>query len=156
MSSVEQILVATDGSEHSIRAATLAGNLARGLDASVTVLLVQDERYVVAEAWNAAAGPAASESRAGSVEEARQSMEQSARSEEIARTTQAVGDVPVGLKQVQIWGHPADAICRYAKDHDVDLIVMGSHGRSGLMRAVLGSVSHSVVNTAPCAVTIVR
>lgn len=156
MFNIKHILVPTDGSEGSLKAAALAGHLARALKARVSVLLVQDERFVVAEAWNAAAGSAAYESRSGSVEDVRQSMEERAESAEIAETTKAVGDAPGGLQQVQIWGHPADEIRQYAKDHDVDLIVMGSHGRSGLMRALLGSVSHNVVNTAPCAVTIVR
>lgn len=156
MSRINHILVPTDGSEGSFNAARLAGNLARELEATVTVLYVQDERLVVMEAWNVALGSAAQESQPGIVEETRQAMEHRARSTEIAQTIEALGDIPGELHQVQVWGHPADAICRYAKDHDVDLIVMGSHGRSGLMRAMLGSVSHSVVNTAPCAVTIVR
>jgi len=156
MSSTKHILVPTDGSEGSLKAAAFAGNLARGLKAKVSVLLVQDERLVVAQAWNAVEGAAVHESQSGSVEETRQAMEDRAESTEIAQTVQAVGDVPDGLQQVQVWGHPAEEIGRYAKENDVDLIVMGSHGRSGLMRAVLGSVSHNVVNTAPCAVTVVR
>ncbi len=53
-------------------------------------------------------------------------------------------------------GHVGDQICEFARDNNVDLIVMGSHGRTGIKRALLGSVSYSVVNQATCAVTIVR
>ena len=53
-------------------------------------------------------------------------------------------------------GHVGDQICTFAKENDVDMIVMGSHGRKGIKRALLGSVSYSVVNQATCAVTIVR
>lgn len=48
------------------------------------------------------------------------------------------------------------AILRYARDHDIDLIVMGTHGRRGLRALVLGSVAAEVVREAPCAVLTVR
>jgi nucleotide-binding universal stress UspA family protein len=48
------------------------------------------------------------------------------------------------------------AILRYAKEQDVDLIVMGTHGRRGLRALVLGSVAAEVVREAPCAVLTVR
>jgi nucleotide-binding universal stress UspA family protein len=44
----------------------------------------------------------------------------------------------------------------YARDREVDLIVVGSHGRRGLPRALLGSVAEKVVRTAPCPVLVVR
>ena len=53
-------------------------------------------------------------------------------------------------------GHAADVINKIAKAWADDLIVMGSHGRGGLGRVVLGSVSESVVRHAPCPVLIVR
>jgi nucleotide-binding universal stress UspA family protein len=48
------------------------------------------------------------------------------------------------------------AILRYARDYDIDLIVMGTHGRRGLRALVLGSVASEVVREAPCAVLTVR
>ena len=48
------------------------------------------------------------------------------------------------------------AILRYARDHAIDLIVMGTHGRRGLRALVLGSVASEVVREAPCAVLTVR
>lgn len=48
------------------------------------------------------------------------------------------------------------AILRYARDHNMDLIVMGTHGRRGLRALVLGSVAAEVVREAPCAVLTVR
>ena len=62
----------------------------------------------------------------------------------------------VSYKAYVVWGHPADQICRFASESDADLIVIGSHGRTGISRAILGSVSHAVANQAPCPVTIVR
>ena len=53
-------------------------------------------------------------------------------------------------------GEPADAIVRFAQERDIDLIVMGTHGRSGLQHVFLGSVAEKVVRQAPCPVLIVR
>jgi nucleotide-binding universal stress UspA family protein len=53
-------------------------------------------------------------------------------------------------------GRPARTIVAYAEDHDIDHIVMGSHGRSGLARVLLGSVAESVVRRSPVPVTIIR
>ena len=53
-------------------------------------------------------------------------------------------------------GSPALEIARYAKEADIDLIVMGTHGRGFVAHAVLGSVAEKVVRTAPCPVLTVR
>lgn len=53
-------------------------------------------------------------------------------------------------------GDPADAIVRVAQGHEVDLIVMGTHGRTGLAHVFLGSVAEQVVRHASCPVLIAR
>jgi len=53
-------------------------------------------------------------------------------------------------------GPPSDAINHYARDHAIDLIVISSHGRSGLAKALVGSVADQVVRKAPCPVLVVR
>jgi nucleotide-binding universal stress UspA family protein len=53
-------------------------------------------------------------------------------------------------------GPPFLEIIRYAKEHDIDLIVMGTHGRSGLVHVLMGSVAERVVRKAPCPVLTVR
>jgi nucleotide-binding universal stress UspA family protein len=53
-------------------------------------------------------------------------------------------------------GTPAEEIVRYAGDRDVDLLIMGTHGRSGVAHLLLGSVAEHVVRTAPCPVLLVR
>jgi universal stress protein A len=55
-----------------------------------------------------------------------------------------------------VGGHPATEILRVAREGDFDLIVMGTHGRRGLRRLVVGSVADEVSRTAPCSVTVVR
>jgi nucleotide-binding universal stress UspA family protein len=49
-------------------------------------------------------------------------------------------------------GAPAARIVQYAERHGIDLIVLGTHGRTGVTRALLGSVAERVVRTAPCPV----
>lgn len=51
---------------------------------------------------------------------------------------------------------PADAIVRYARTEQIDLIVMGTRGRGGVPRLLLGSVAERVVRTAPCPVLTIR
>ncbi|GAB3019551.1 universal stress protein [Natronobiforma cellulositropha] len=53
-------------------------------------------------------------------------------------------------------GSPARELVAYADEHDVDHVVIGSHGRSGVSRVLLGSVAEVVARRAPCPVTIVR
>ena len=62
------------------------------------------------------------------------------------RTVQAVTET----------GKVADAIVAYAERHDVDHVVIGSHGRAGLARFLLGSVAETVARRSPVSVTIVR
>ncbi|MFC4541385.1 universal stress protein [Halosolutus amylolyticus] len=53
-------------------------------------------------------------------------------------------------------GRPRRKILDYADEHDVDHIVMGSHGRKGVSRVLLGSVAETVTRRSPMPVTIVR
>lgn len=56
----------------------------------------------------------------------------------------------------QVVGSVADAVIEYADEHGVDRIVIGSHGRTGASRVLLGSVAETVARRAPVPVTIVR
>jgi nucleotide-binding universal stress UspA family protein len=51
---------------------------------------------------------------------------------------------------------PADAILKLAQDENVDMIVIGTHGRAGLLRLVMGSVAQQVLNGATCPVVTVK
>lgn len=53
-------------------------------------------------------------------------------------------------------GSPKVEIIRYARNQDIDLIVLSTHGRTGLPHVILGSVAENVVRTAPCPVLTVR
>ncbi len=76
----------------------------------------------------------------------------------------ATADLKAMLKEVKptvdsvpfehhlITGDPAGAIVRFAETEAIDLIVLGTHGRTGLMRMLMGSVAESIVRRAPCPV----
>ncbi len=54
------------------------------------------------------------------------------------------------------WGDAVDAIVGYARDHAIDLIVIATHGRTGLGHVLLGSVAERIVREAPCPVLTIR
>ena len=63
-------------------------------------------------------------------------------------------DIPV--QHVLLEGDPAEEIMRYAGDAGVDLIVMGTHGRTGVERLLMGSVAEKVMRGAGCSVLVVK
>lgn len=62
----------------------------------------------------------------------------------------------VTVRPEVVEGTPFHEIIAYARDKDVDLIVMGTHGHTGLVHVLLGSVAEKVVRKAPCPVLTVR
>ena len=78
-------------------------------------------------------------------------------SDELARTRELA--VQLGARDVEtvvVEGQPAAEIVRVADERAIDLIVLGSHGRGGISRAILGSVADRVMRTARCPVLIVH
>ena len=65
-------------------------------------------------------------------------------------------DNDVAVERVVEVGKPTRVIVEYAEDNDIDHIVMGSHGRSGVSRILLGSVAETVVRRSPVPVTVTR
>ena len=65
-------------------------------------------------------------------------------------------DPQVPYQHRLITGEPASAIARLAEDENVDMIAMGTHGRSGLSRLLMGSVAEAVVRRAKCPVLIYK
>lgn len=59
-------------------------------------------------------------------------------------------------RSVQLEGEPAEVLLRYAHELDVDMVVLGSHGRTGLKRLVLGSVAEQVIRTSGLSVVVAR
>jgi nucleotide-binding universal stress UspA family protein len=59
-------------------------------------------------------------------------------------------------ERIVLYGVPLQEIVNVARVRQVDLIVMGTHGRTGLLHVLLGSVAEQVVRLAPCSVLVVR
>jgi nucleotide-binding universal stress UspA family protein len=60
------------------------------------------------------------------------------------------------VKTAVVAGDPASEIIRFARAEAADLVVVGTHGRTGLKRLVIGSVAERVVREAPCPVLVAR
>jgi nucleotide-binding universal stress UspA family protein len=137
-----KLLVPIDGSEQSARA---VGYAAENLDPEVVVLLhVIDP---VEAGYSAAATmPGYSEEWYENRKEEAQSLFADAEERLDGQRVETVTEV----------GRPARTIVAYVEENDVDHVVMGSHGRSGVTRILLGSVAESVVRRSPIPVTIVR
>ncbi|NGM68762.1 universal stress protein [Natronolimnobius sp. AArcel1] len=69
-------------------------------------------------------------------------------------TDLSAGDVDLRTEIAS--GDPAREIVVYAEEHDIDHILIGSHGREGVSRVLLGSVAEGVVRRSPVSVTVVR
>jgi nucleotide-binding universal stress UspA family protein len=138
------ILLPIDGSEQSKEALEYA--LEHFKDADITAINVIDP--IEAGYTSQATVPGYSEEW---FEQAKKSAE------ELFATAQETADeYDHELDTVTEVGRPSRTIVDYAVDNDMDHIVMGSHGRSGVTRILLGSVAESVVRRSPVPVTIVR
>ena len=85
-------------------------------------------------------------------------FEASLRADAEARAKEFLGKPHGRTVQVDtqvVMGEPFGDICRVAEQEQVDLIIMGSHGRTGLSHVLLGSVAERVVRHAPCPVLVV-
>ena len=136
---ISMILVPIDGSKVSQKAAKYAVELAKQTGSSLTLLSVIDKRFLVEQAVSASVSPTHLKE---SVEDY---LKQSAQS-----FTDAIGKVcernHIKYKTSIRTGHPVEEIVSEAARSKADLIVMGSHGKSALKAAVLGSVTYGVMH----------
>src|SRR5262245_17608012 len=65
-------------------------------------------------------------------------------------------DPGIPVRHVFLEGDPATEIVRHARESGIDLIVMGTHGRTGLERLLMGSVAEKVMRDATCSVLVVK
>jgi nucleotide-binding universal stress UspA family protein len=131
----KKILIATDGSEYADRARLSGIDIAKKLDAKVYAVCVVPTHP-------SSSMPIGSRMMRWDVpfkimmEEATKAVEQ------IADACSSSG---VEVETVILEGHPAEEIIKYAEDSNMDLIVMGSLGKTGLTRLLIGSVAEEVL-----------
>jgi nucleotide-binding universal stress UspA family protein len=131
------ILFPTDFSEHSKAALQHAASLARGNDAMLLIVHVKEPPETLAS--TGFAGYPINEDDTG----LRQLLDQ------VSPT------VRIYDKRL-LSGEPAEEIVQLAEQEDVEMIVMGTHGRTGLTRLLMGSVAEAVVRRAQCPVLTVK
>jgi nucleotide-binding universal stress UspA family protein len=130
---IDRILVPTDGSEASFVALPHALDVAERFDAAVEGLYVVDER-TKSRFYNVGT---ALEDVAGGLEAAAETATD--------RVERAAEERGLTVSTTVVEGLPSRTICSHAAESDADLVVMSSHGRTGLAHHLLGSVAERVV-----------
>jgi universal stress protein A len=143
---ITRILVPTDFSETADAAFAYAQTLAAPFGASLHLVHVFSDPYVL----SAYAPDVYAEVPAVLREEALRQVD-----DELKKRAWK-NDTGVPIITATAIGLTARELVRYATDHAIDLIVMGTHGRHGIARYLLGSVAEHIVRIAPCPVLTVR
>ena len=139
----DRILVPYDGSEPAGYALEFAFETFPDADVTALHVIQIPEGY-----WGAFEGP---EVRPPVTEKAREYAE-----ELLEPARELAADRGRDLETEILAGKPDDRIVEYAEDEGCDVIVVGSHGREGISRVLLGSVAENVVRRSPTPVVVVR
>jgi len=137
----ENILVATDGSDRNITAVQEAIRIAAGSGAVLHAVYVID----IGTFESASADVVVGDTYRVIQAEADQAL---------GRVRSLAGDVAV--KTAVLEGKPAPEIVRFAQAEKIDLIVIGTQGKRGIERLLLGSVAETVIRLAACKVLVVK
>jgi universal stress protein A len=139
------IVMTTDLSDYSLRALPYAVGLAERFDARLKILCINEPQIPVADAaWGGFDVRAADTTL---VTDAQHSLDRIVRDQ-----------VPHGVRVESTvkTGNAVDAIVSFARDQNADLLVMCTHGRTGLSHVLMGSTAEAVVRRAPCPVLTLR
>jgi nucleotide-binding universal stress UspA family protein len=151
---IKKILVPVDGSDLSFKAAEYAIHLAKAYNAEITALnVVEDIKQggaigLQAKYGNISLVDAFRKVRKDSAEQWMNKISQEAKSQGVTFKSEIIDDEDATSE--------AGVITGYAQQHNVDLIVIGSKGRSKLERLLTGGVTNAVVNTAKTPVLVVK
>lgn len=135
---LKTILFPTDFSHTGDAALQLAKVLARDTGAKLLIVHVEEPPMVYAEGGM----------YYGAVEPDKEQLEKMLR--------EVVPGDGIACEHRLVMGNPADALVEVAKEEHADMIVMGTHGRTGLSRLLMGSVAEAVVRHASCPVVTYR
>jgi universal stress protein A len=146
---VKKILAPIDFSEHSMEAMRGAMELAKDVGAEVHLM------HVIAPHHHFIPLPLAT-----SGEESRELVREAAMieqaEEELARIKKDEFGDSKNVFTFAVVGHPVQKLVDYAKEQTIDLIVMATHGRSGVEHMLLGGTTEKIVRGAPCSVLVIR
>lgn len=135
------IVVTTDLSDYSLRALPYAIGLAERFRSELKIVCVNEPALQVSDvAWVGIDTRAAEEERA---REVRSAVEKIIR-EQVPKGVRASGHV--------LTGNAVDEIIEYARANNADLLVLCTHGRTGLSHVLMGSTAEAIVRRAPCPV----
>src|SRR5215211_1339820 len=138
-----KVLLATDGSKEADLAATTAADLAEKTNSELHIVTVAEDPYLATDFT--LHFPEAAERHRQEV--------QAMLDRQVERVQEAGGKVAQTHLKV---GRADDKIVSLAEELGAGLVVMGSRGQGGIRRALMGSISSSVVEHAPCPVMVVR
>lgn len=138
------ILVPTDGSEASLTAVEHGIEIAGGFDATVQFLYVVD------------VGTEMSASAVGDIADDLTKTLETMANDALETATTRAEEVGVAYEQTILEGIPHEAIAEYSTEHDIDLIVMGASGHSGIKERLLGSTTDRVTRSVDTSVLIAR
>ncbi len=137
----KHILLASDGSENAVRAAHEAVKIASyNQDSIIDVVYVVDFDKSLSDVLHS------NSSEALEIE----------RRKKNSKVLQYLKDADAHYKTTILRGNPGPEIVKYANEHQVDLVVIGSRGLNSLQEMVLGSVSHKVMKRVKCPALIVK
>ncbi|KTG09589.1 hypothetical protein AUR64_13025 [Haloprofundus marisrubri] len=140
----ERVLVPTDGSDYAEVATDHAVAVARAFDAELHALSAVN----LAEAGGLF--------NAGGVDSEFVSRLDRRAQADTDAVVERADDAGVRSESTVVHGVPHETVAEYVTDNDIDLVVMGTHGRSGFRRYLLGSITERVLRTAPAPVLAVR
>jgi len=137
------IVLATDGSENTQRAISYGIELAKLSGATVHALYVVDTPSIISENWTAGKETIYEIIRADG--------------KKVVSKVKKIGEASgVEVKEVILEGYPSNEIIDFAENNNIDLIVMGTLGKTGLEKFLMGSVAEKVVRGSKVPVMVVR
>jgi nucleotide-binding universal stress UspA family protein len=137
------IVIATDGSENSRKAISYGIEIAKISGATVYAVHVVDTLSVVSDIWTAG-------------KDLIHDMMIRDGKKILSETKKIIEDSGVEVKDVLLNGHPGEEIIRFTENNNIDLIVMGTLGATGLEKFLMGSVAEKVVRHSKVPVMVVR
>lgn len=145
MSVINKILIPTDGTEYSNYAIDYAVSLCKELSAEIVLISVVDIHYEMYDVYSEIHAPAQID------EIIREQVNKS-----LNKNAAAIQESGVAVRKILKVGDVIQEILNTVSEEGVDLIVIGTHGRKGISRFLLGSTTEKLIRSATCPVLTVR